>query len=194
MDADTIGGAGLTWGKVCLRAKTAADVGPGYCLIQQHGALLDGLQGEGASLASQLDEDQLAQLWTPWERSGPGGVDYQLAIAASDSGLFRGSLVVRSPGPGQLADMGYWVDPAFWGQGLGSGAVRLAVWWGFRCLQASGVTASVQPDNERSRRLLERLGFESLGLIPGWAEPLLAYHLSQDRWPDRGGDWGPEGY
>lgn len=191
MDADTIDGAGLTSGKVCLRAKTVLDVAPGYRLIQLHGALLDGMGGTEPNPASGLDEDQLALLWTPWERPREGGVDYQLAITDAGSGDFRGSLVVRSTGPGKLADLGYWVDPEFWGQGLGTGAVRLALAWAFGHLDASGVTASVQPDNSRSRRLLQSLGFKDLGPIPGQAQPLVAYHLPRSEWSDRGGCPGP---
>ncbi len=186
MDADTIDGAGLTSGKVCLRAKTVLDVAPGYRLIQQHGALLDGMGRGEPSPASGLDEHQLAQLWTPWERPREGGVDYQLTIADADSGNFRGSLVVRSAGPGKLADLGYWVDPKFWGQGLGSEAVRLALGWAFRHLHSSGVSASVQPDNSRSRRLLQSLGFKHLGPVPGPAGPLDAYHLPRSGWSGPG--------
>ncbi|MCP5020366.1 MAG: GNAT family N-acetyltransferase [bacterium] len=188
MDTDTIDGAGLTSGKACLRAKTALDVAPGYRLIQQHGALLEGMGGGKPNPASGLDEHQLAQLWTPWERPRDGGVDYQLAIADADSGDFRGSLVVRSAGPGKLADLGYWVDPEFWGQGLGTEAVCLALAWAFRHLEASGVTASVQPDNSRSRRLLHSLGFKDLGPIPGLAGALIAYHLPRSGCPAPNGN------
>ncbi len=188
MDVDTIDRVGLTAGKVCLRAKTAADVAPGYRLIQQHGALLSGQSGVEPPLASRLTEDQLAQLWTPWKRSAPEGGQYQLAITDAESGDFRGSLVVRSTGPGQLADLGYWVDPEFWGHGFGSGGVHLALRWVFGCLDASGATASVQPDNSRSRRLLQGLDFEELGLVPGQTPPLIACHLPRHRWQARGGD------
>ncbi len=182
MDVNSIEGAGITWGNVRLRAKTVLDVAPGYRLIQQYGVLLDGQPAPGPGQASQLTEQELGLLWTPWKRSTQVGEDFQLAIADADTDEFRGSLVLRSAGAGQLADVGYWVDPEHWGKGLGSGAVRLVLSWAFESLDPSGITASVQPENPRSRALLESLGFAGLGAIPGQKTPLLAYHLARAQW------------
>ncbi|MFT4649141.1 MAG: RimJ/RimL family protein N-acetyltransferase [Planctomycetota bacterium] len=192
MKQDLMDAGGYVFGNVRLRAKTPADVASGARLIQEHGALLDGWGAQHASAASQLTEPQLAQLWSPWQRPGPQGTDYQLTIADPETDAFRGSLVIRCTGPGPAADLGYWVDPAFWGQGLGGGAVRLAQWWVFSVLKASGLSASVQPQNSRSIGLLDSLGFECLGAIPGQGEALQAHFLHRFRWADRDGAWSPQ--
>jgi RimJ/RimL family protein N-acetyltransferase len=190
MDLDSMPEGGYRRDLVRLRPKTRDDVDPGYGLIQEHGALLDGRTGEGASA---LSRGELTDAWCPWQRETPLGIQYQLAIEELESGQFRGSFVIRCELAGQTAEVGYWVDPNHWGRGLGREALRLAQWWAFSHLGARSITARVQPDNARSIRLLEGLGFESLGMLPGRGAPLMAYHLPRFRWPDREGLWSPLG-
>lgn len=192
MEWDSMEKHGHVAGPARLRPKSAQDVAPGFALIQEHGALLDGQDpAEGGTAANQLSQEQLGQVWTPWRRTGSRGTDYQLTIEEALTSGFRGSLVIRSQGRGLPADLGYWVDPAHWGRGLGGGAVRLALWWTFSCLEAPDVSALVQTGNPRSRRLLEGLGFRVLGPVPGHGEPLLAYHLTGFRWAELEGAWSP---
>ena len=192
MEWDSMEKDGHLAGPARLRPKSAEDVAPGFALIQEHGGLLDGQDpAEGDNAASQLSQEQLGQLWTPWRRPGPRGTDYQLTIEEAQSSGFRGSLAIRSQGRGLPADLGYWVDPAYWGRGLGRGAVRLALWWAFSRLDASDMSALVQTENSRSRRLLESLGFGVLGPVPGQGDRLLAYHLTGFRWAELEGAWSP---
>jgi len=55
-------------------------------------------------------------------------------------------------------EIGYWLAPEFWGQGLAKGLVAL----GIRQLEKAGITdliARVAPDNAASLKVLERQGF-----------------------------------
>ena len=67
----------------------------------------------------------------------------------------------------RCAEIGYALMPECWGHGLASEAVALALAWGFDRLGLQRIEACTDPRNERSRRLLERLGFRSEGLMLG---------------------------
>jgi [ribosomal protein S5]-alanine N-acetyltransferase len=67
----------------------------------------------------------------------------------------------------RCAEIGYALVPECWGRGLASEAVALALAWGFGRLGLQRIEACTDPRNERSRRLLERLGFRSEGLMHG---------------------------
>ena len=71
------------------------------------------------------------------------------------------SNVVR--GVFQACHMGYSVDVASEGQGLAREVVRAVVHFAFTDLQLHRVMANYMPENERSGRLLEALGFEREG-------------------------------
>ena len=189
MDLDSMPEGGYCHDLVRLRPKTLDDVDPGYDLIRQHGAMLDGHDQQGDS---DITREELVQLWHPWRQRHPMGFQYQLAIEELDAQAFRGSLLIRCAGEGHPAEVGYWVDPDHWGRGLGRQAVRLAQWWAFSHLNAAAFTARVQADNPRSRRLLESLGLEDLGPLYGQGGKLLAYHQPRFRWPDRDGPWCPQ--
>ncbi len=55
-------------------------------------------------------------------------------------------------------EIGWRLDPRFWGQGLAAEAARLALWDGFGRLNLDEIVAFTVPANERSWRLMERLG------------------------------------
>ena len=63
------------------------------------------------------------------------------------------------------AEIGYALRSELWGQGLASEAVTLALDWGFATLDLHRIEADIDPRNAASRRLLERLGFASEGLL-----------------------------
>ena len=66
--------------------------------------------------------------------------------------------------PSGAVELGYWIARPFWGRGLateaGTALVDIARTLGFPSLEASHFT-----DNPASGRVLEKLGFESLGII-----------------------------
>jgi [ribosomal protein S5]-alanine N-acetyltransferase len=83
-------------------------------------------------------------------------------------------------GVAQCGTLGYWMGEAFAGQGYMSKGVRAALRHAFVDLRLHRVEAACAPHNERSRRLLERLGFQHEGfarsylLIDGaWQDHLL---------------------
>ncbi|QPF74980.1 GNAT family N-acetyltransferase [Roseateles sp. DAIF2] len=63
------------------------------------------------------------------------------------------------------AEIGYDVDPEFWGRGLASAACRAATAWGFRVRGWHRIQATTVPANLGSQRVLERCGYRREGLL-----------------------------
>lgn len=69
-------------------------------------------------------------------------------------------------------DIGFAFLPAYWGQGYALEAARAVLEHGRATLKLRRIVAFTAPDNERSGRLLERIGlrFEGLETMPGCGE------------------------
>jgi len=61
------------------------------------------------------------------------------------------------------ANLGYWIDPDYQGEGYATAAARLVVDHGFAELRLHRVSATVVAGNEASRRVVEKLGFTHEG-------------------------------
>jgi ribosomal-protein-alanine N-acetyltransferase len=93
-------------------------------------------------------------------------------------------------GVAQACTLGYWMGERHSGKGHMTEAVRGALRFAFSDLALHRVEAACLPENEPSRRLLERVGFQREGLaraylrINGnWCDHLLYGVLSSDRLP-----------
>ena len=59
------------------------------------------------------------------------------------------------------AELTYWIDPAHWGEGIGSRAVRLFL----DAVHDRPVRVRVAADNARSIAIVEKLGFVQIGTV-----------------------------
>lgn len=57
------------------------------------------------------------------------------------------------------AEIGYTLHPDFWGQGLMQEAMKAVIDYGFQKLNLHSIEANINPDNQASRRQLEKHGF-----------------------------------
>jgi len=73
------------------------------------------------------------------------------------------------------AELGYWIAPALWGQGLVTEAARGVVAFGFDELGLHKITVGCFADNAASRRVIEKTGFRFVG------------RQEEDQWRD--GKW-----
>ena len=120
---------------------------------------------------------------------------YSLFVLDARSEMLLGGLtlgLVRR-GVAQACTLGYWMGARHAGKGHMSEAVRGALRFAFQDLALHRVEAACLPNNEPSRRLLERVGFRHEGLarsylrINGaWADHLLYAALASDRLPGEG--------
>lgn len=91
-----------------------------------------------------------------------------IQMGVDHEGELIGDLAVGLDGSGTMATIGYTLRPEHWGQGFGSEAVGALV----DALFERGVVrvvATIDPENIRSARLLERLGFRYDGRAVGAA-------------------------
>jgi RimJ/RimL family protein N-acetyltransferase len=86
------------------------------------------------------------------------GTWFQLGARARESGRLIGDLGVHFVEDGGQVEIGFTVAPAFQGRGLASEAVVALLDYLFGPLGKHRVFASVDPRNEPSRRLLQRVG------------------------------------
>jgi ribosomal-protein-alanine N-acetyltransferase len=63
------------------------------------------------------------------------------------------------------AEIGYDLNPACWGQGIMTEALRAILAYGFQQMNLNRVQAIIDSENPRSIRLVERLGFRKEGVL-----------------------------
>ncbi len=111
-----------------------------------------------------------------------------LIFRAADDALLGGiTLGNLRRGVAQCGTLGYWMGENHAGQGFMAKAARALLRHAFVDMRLHRVEAACAPNNERSRRLLERLGFQREGyaraylLIDGaWQDHLLFAMLESD--------------
>src|SRR5918997_1237579 len=84
-------------------------------------------------------------------------VEGRLAGQVTLDNIVRGAM--------RSAHLGYWIDQAVAGRGFATIAVALACDHAFREVGLHRVQADIRPENVRSPRLVERLGFRQEGLL-----------------------------
>ena len=91
---------------------------------------------------------------------------FQLAITRPREGRLIGNCGIRrKPENDWEADIGYELDPAYWGQGYATEAAEALVNFGFRELGLHRISSWCIADNAASARVLERLGFQPEGRL-----------------------------
>jgi len=82
------------------------------------------------------------------------------------AGRFAGQLTVGSIvwGSARTAQVGYWIDEAVAGRGVVPTALAMAVDHCFSVVGLHRVEATIRPENQASRRVVEKLGFREEGL------------------------------
>ncbi|TNF59568.1 MAG: N-acetyltransferase [Rhodobacteraceae bacterium] len=85
-------------------------------------------------------------------------------------------------------ELGYWLAPDAWGEGIATEAARAAIARHFE-IGRGRIRAGVDPENHRSARVLERLGFERTAVEWTWfasrekACRRILMDLEPARWP-----------
>jgi [ribosomal protein S5]-alanine N-acetyltransferase len=83
---------------------------------------------------------------------------WPIFVLASDE--FAGCCGMRAYKPAdQIPAFGFYLRPAFWGQGLATEAGRAAIGYTFESLGARAIFAGRHPKNASSHKALEKLGF-----------------------------------
>jgi RimJ/RimL family protein N-acetyltransferase len=81
----------------------------------------------------------------------------------------------------QEVDLGYRFLPRYWGLGLATEASRPCIDYGFATLRLPRILGLVDPQNVRSVRVLQKLGFIFDGMIEYRSHPTARYLIITDR-------------
>ena len=147
--------------RLLLRDYTAADE-PAMLAYQRDPRYLRYYPGTERTAAEVRG---LLQVFLDWQEERPRR-RFQLAIVLPAEGRLIGSCGLRRPlGDDRTADIGYELDPDYWGQGYATEAARAMVQFGFRELGLQRLTSWCIADNAASARVLARLGFRPEGRL-----------------------------
>lgn len=108
-------------------------------------------------------------------------LDGELVGRINVNNIVRGAL--------QSGDIGYWLAESAGGRGVATEAVAAVLRMAFDHLNLHRIGAATLVDNIRSQRVLEKNGFERIGLAPQflridgrWRDHVL-FHRLNDAWP-----------
>jgi len=117
---------------------------------------------------------------------------FQFALTLKSTGLLIGNCGIRMRRPdAHEADIGYELNPEYWGQGYASEAARAIVAFGFNELRLHRIWSWCIADNIGSARVLEKLGMRLEGRLREneffkgrWWDTLMFAILEQE-WQDK---------
>jgi len=184
--------AELKGAKVSLRPVDPADAPRAFSLLHGHQGILRWLLWRGPSSVGELRCS-----FGAWEDQQGGQPDYLFAIVDRSSGLFSGTIGLRFGGRAGDADLGYWLDEALWGRGLGTEAIQLACAFAFRHLGVNSLGAWAFVGNLASKKALGRTGFSLMRTVlqktesDGQAYDQWWFVLLREEWLSANEGWKP---
>jgi ribosomal-protein-alanine N-acetyltransferase len=127
---------------------------------------LAALYARNRSFLAPFEPEREDAFFTPAGQRARLSRDAAHRYAILDGDAIAGVIAIQNVvrGAAQAATIGYWVDEARNGRGLATGAVAAAMGEAFGPLALHRLSAPVQVDNLASQRVLERNGFERIGL------------------------------
>jgi [ribosomal protein S5]-alanine N-acetyltransferase len=114
---------------------------------------------------------------------------FQLAVTLKTTGELIGNCGIRMRSAGaHEADIGYELDPLYWGQGYATEAARAIVHYGFTTFKLHRVWSWCVADNVGSAHVLEKVGMRLEGRLREnefykgrWWDTLM-YGMLEDEW------------
>lgn len=167
------------------------------------------LPNEADSIQFQAFEERNIRHLSPWKSTGETKKDYKTQLIQWEQEFKEGKSIrfllflKNNPegeiigfcnfsqifrGPFQACYLGYHIDAAFQGKGLMSEAVAKATEYMFETQNLHRIMANYMPSNEKSARLLHKLGFVIEGsakkylLINGHWEDHILTSLTNENW------------
>jgi RimJ/RimL family protein N-acetyltransferase len=124
-------------------------------------------EGFTLHLGGPMTREQTIEVLERWERHWDEHGFGLLAVVDKESG----ELVGRTGPQYHRAwphdpEVGWALDPAWWGRGLATEAGRASIKWAFGELGFARVVSITTEGNLASRRVMEKLGFRLLELVP----------------------------
>ncbi len=89
------------------------------------------------------------------------------AICRKPAGRLIGAVGLGINEEDQNAELGYWMDKPFWGQGYCTEAAAAVIRFGFETLALNRIHAHFMTRNPASGRVMEKIGMKREGLLRG---------------------------
>ena len=83
-----------------------------------------------------------------------------------DDGTFIGNIGVYSVIENKIGEIAWYIDPVYWNNGYAFEASRAVIGHCFDTLGFTRISAQISADNQKSRHLAEKLGFELHAILP----------------------------
>lgn len=121
-------------------------------------------------------------------------IKFQFAVTLKSTGELIGNCGIRRDSPeSREADMGYELNPNYWGNGYATEAARAVLDFGFSHMPLERVSAWCIADNVRSAHVLEKLGMKlekkmhDHQYFKGRWWDTLSYVISREEWQAQNG-------
>ena len=116
-------------------------------------------------------------------------LNFQLVVEIKGEGKLIGNCGIRIDEPGgDVANIGYEIDPEYWGHGYATEAASTMVNFGFLRLKMRRIWAECLAENQASARVLEKTGMKLSVFKPkqafikgGWYDQLV-YAIDYQEW------------
>ncbi|MFZ2112632.1 MAG: GNAT family N-acetyltransferase [Solirubrobacteraceae bacterium] len=129
-----------------------------------------------------LDRTQAKERLQASEREWGARGHGLLAVLDRSSGRLLGRVGLRYWPQFREIEAGWLLRREAWGHGYATEAVRACVDWGFATLPVPYITAMIHPENTRSTRVAQRLGFEPVREDVLLGDPVIVHTLERESW------------
>lgn len=108
-------------------------------------------------------QEAAGRLQTERENQRLHGVQYW-PVFLLEGEAFAGCCGLRPfPSEDRAYELGVHLLPSYWGRGLATEAARAAIDYAFSSLEAQALFAGHHPENHGSKKVLKKIGFQSIG-------------------------------
>ena len=76
-------------------------------------------------------------------------------------------------------EIGYRLYPAYWKKGYATELTKAFIQWGFKHISTNKLIGVIHPENDRSRRVLEKVGMHYVGKIPAYDTIVAKYEIEK---------------
>lgn len=143
---------------VCLRALEERDIDDWYNYLRLPAVFEH--TSWNVSAASEL----APYAWSAQEHSASSPIRFAIALQSDDRLVGTAGFHTVSS-VNQTAELAYDLVPEMWGKGIATAVCEELITWAHTCTKTLRVQATVLESNERSARVLDRLGFSREGLL-----------------------------
>lgn len=119
-----------------------------------------------------------SHLWAQYGYGPWTAIDKATGVIIGRVGL---NLLADWPGPDNW-ELGWELDPAFWGRGLATEGGKAGVRLGFQTAGLARIISATLRENLASRRVMEKCGLSYQGTMPYSGTELVWYAISRAQW------------